>query len=860
MGRLLATSSSPAAQAHAPASASASSAMLVDTGNQHLLSQLNSQVDFLNRQLAMREAQIAQMQLRAAAAASHGERAEDMQMKDMRRLVDENRALGDRVRALEKKLLSVSASSPRAGTASGSHSPVPTPRSPRPPSDLLGSSEWKAYAADVPLSPVRSSYDASAALQQQVSALTEQNAQLQKQLQLAQLQSVSSSAVPPPPPVPSVTKSATTATVLPGRGGMRGTIIPKRTSSVQGDSMLIKDLNKEVEETRKQNKQLMKRIMDLEAQVARVADSKSSTGNVDLNKALQDVASLQEALRGKDDLLFHANKQYDQLQLAHAQSVEELDAKTQDIQQLQSDQDELLAQLRSLTDDYEELQSADHTLEGLLQQQRTEQPNESDGHELMDEIKQLRELVSAKDRQLTNSTAELDRLRQRLSVVSTASSLSAAEHAPPSSTSSPQPVDEAELALYKSRYASLQAEFVKLSAAHEQEGQVHQQQEQRAAFVAAEHSKLKTSFTALQEKHFKLEMQHADLQHFYEQEKMKRLSLEDTLRKLQQQSVNDEHTLQQLQDLVTSLQQTGTLHVNQLKLNEKSLFHLQSTLQAKADEIAALKAAVEEEQQTTQRYKQQVVDLDSKLDELHDALQLAEEKGHQYEAQLAQQATALTTSQGVVASYTRKVEKYKTELSAKLSAIALLDNKCLQLEEANRNMKHDLQRKAVNLTSNNEDLSLMTAENQKLTNELMIVSGELSRAKTVNQQQMAALQQLQEEQHILQIDHRSLTAHYQALSKDYKQLEEDVKLMVNQHAESASMTASLQKQLEVCKEQLAAQAAAMQGVGADRSATQGQLLHMNEVAVNLQRKLESVEADNRRLIQVCAVPLCLLYS
>jgi uncharacterized protein YqgV (UPF0045/DUF77 family) len=71
-----------------------------------------------------------------------------------------------------------------------------------------------------------------------------------------------------------------------------------------------------------------------------------------------------------------------------------------------------------------------------------------------------------------------------------------------------------------------------------------------------------------------------------------------------------------------------------------------------------------------------------------------------------------------------------------------------------------------------------------------------------------------------------------------------------QHREDLHNSHSLANQLQESRALLQSQSLTLQQQASERAALQTQIVHLNDQLVTMQRKVENVEGDNRRLLQV----------
>eukprot|EP00981_Chlorochromonas_danica_P011610 scaffold4147_cov154-Ochromonas_danica.AAC.3 len=366
-----------------------SGAEVAQSANKRIIDQLNSQVDFLNDQLAQREAQLALISRKWNAFESL---ESDLAMRNatIKSLKEDNTELIERVRTLEKKLLQWS-----GGNSPWRRSGPPTSSSADP---LQGSAEWKALDE-----ALEKGVDQQRLLSEKVALMKEVET---LKAQVEQLSNTS----PPPPPPPSTTTTTSSASRRPS--------LLKGREKEKGDKELIQELNKEIETLRRQNKSLTKQASDLDSrlallsrqtqqqqqqQPAAVEQQQRETAEK-LEKILQDNLFLQQSLQSKENLLFQLSRDHERLTALHQQTVNDW----QDMEKMNREIQEKYVILEKshleVKEQYQQL------LQNSQQQRRESVLSQNDYHHLVEELEEKEKVIIQLQDELEQKKAEMIRL------------------------------------------------------------------------------------------------------------------------------------------------------------------------------------------------------------------------------------------------------------------------------------------------------------------------------------------------------------------------------------------------------------------------------------------------------------------
>lgn len=622
------------------------------------------------------------------------------------------------------------------------------------------------------------------------------------------------------------------------------------------DKELIRDLNKEVEDLRKANKTLSRQLQDLQAQLhqssTRPPVPMASNSDVQLAEQLrQDNIFLQQSLDSKQALVTSLTLEYDKLAALHAQTRSDLDEARSKLMTSEGTCRELEFQLSTLNDKYQKLMEVsarvqsdrDHIQDGDLRHRESLFAMKIELEERNDEVRKCRQEIEALQAQLSSRSRPASTPANPLLVPSAESHGEYKEHITEL---------QAETNLFKDRYRELQEDYAELMQAADVQKQGHAALQQQYSMLSTDYNSLKDSYAQVQKKVMALEVNQTDLQHVCSMESRKRQNAEEELSRLRAETTTQLQAINQLKDLVQTMSQNLAVEQNRVKVLERTMKGREEQEQWHDEHKAKATETIHLLEDEVNKYKQIVYILDQEKDDLHDKLDVLEEKNRQYAQEIRNLQSKVSDYESEVVQLQKREEKYKKDVAAKINALGLLEAKCNNLECQYSAAKESLQQKAITLNHHSEDLMLMTKENQVLNNTLINLNNELTHVKGMQQDAQRRIRTLEEEKKIMEIEKNDLLVHYKTLVKDKQHLEEDIKVLSSQQREGMNSASSLSRQLQDCQELLKSQSSALQNHAQERAGLQTQVVQLNELVVQLQRKVEAVEADNRRMIQVGA--------
>jgi len=241
------------------------------------------------------------------------------------------------------------------------------------------------------------------------------------------------------------------------------------------------------------------------------------------------------------------------------------------------------------------------------------------------------------------------------------------------------------------------------------------------------------------------------------------------------------------------------------------------------------------------------------LDEERDKLQLQLDR-EQEQAGLREQARRHLEAQTaelrqVLARTEQKLQSAGSELTAAQRQCAATEARLSSMKEENNDLKRRINQKQAEAGGATEDLMLMTKENQALTAELAETAAERDRLSKRITEVMKAMATLEQARRAVDIEKADLLETYRSVLSEKRKLESELNAL-----------GAVKQRASVSVQQLQGQVAELRGVAnshasvesrwaAEKGALSRQLESMNDELVRSQRRIEALEADNRRMMQ-----------
>jgi chromosome segregation ATPase len=834
-----------------------------EASNKRVIDQLNAQVDFLNGELAFREAQLATVQTQLSQFDSiRSELA--IKSSAMEKLKEENNKLSSRVQFLENKVISL-----RSMAHTAVHTPKPGSVSFFSEAQLTPISEEKEGSRGFgsrdddddldshgPRIPSSFSWAGNTARMQELESavhrLTQEKSQLQQELAQAQ--------------------EKETSTVRRISATVRSASSPRIPSTAQSNALVV-ELNKEVEELRKKNIGLTKQLKDAETKVSYFKSKESSLGT---KKSSTSSASSSSSVSAAVSATLAA-----ELEAENAQLLQEIQLKSQQASDAVRERDRYAAMIDIARDEVENYrrESKEYQERVLVIQEECEaltskyneqsqrlRKAEVEARQVAREAKYLQEQLVEKEEdilQMRNQVNQLqdDRSKDRKvkSLVGTADQVSMQSSLLQKELQQANSQNDmlqrqvatlqAELKLLQSRL--LEREHV-ISEAHEGRDQdtatvqlwkqqlveVRQQQQQTVdTLVAAqmENSRLESKLTLLQRQLDETKSsgrQEQDVSHSLRQEKeileQRNADLINLVKRLESQQQVSNQRVRSLEDVIQRLEDQVRGSDDQLQSLRKSLTEKETAVQKYRHLLEEAEITHENDESIISRLEEESAAYRLQSQQLQDAMRQTESLRQAAEAKIVALAQENQNLQGLVEDFDRRHQAIKLEQNE---------------------LRQKLSQKMVSEGHAAEDLMLMTKENQALSRDLSVVLSERDHLRQQVREIQQQVQVSESARHALEIEKADLLENFRAVVKEKRRLEDDLRAVSTRQCEEVSVLQQLRQERDDLLSQVQVFQAMEERWVQERQAHIQQLEVVNDKLIQLQRRIDSLEIDNRRLMQ-----------
>jgi len=262
-----------------------------------------------------------------------------------------------------------------------------------------------------------------------------------------------------------------------------------------------------------------------------------------------------------------------------------------------------------------------------------------------------------------------------------------------------------------------------------------------------------------------------------------------------------------------------------------------------------LKAALDEGRVRLLDSRRALDALDKERDELQSLLDERVETLAERERVIAHKALELGEVKGAL-------ERSEQRLRAAGSEVAALKSQCsvsnARLASAKQEAAELLRQGTVSrseVSAAADDLILMTRENQSLTTELSSVSHENGRLRDRLSGLVHNTSSLEQAKRALEIERADLIESYRAVVRDKRKLETDLETLGALKERAGLSSQQLQSQVAELKGHLGAVSGSEARWASERISLGKQVESLNDQLIQSQRRIDSVDADNRRMMQ-----------
>lgn len=209
-----------------------------------------------------------------------------------------------------------------------------------------------------------------------------------------------------------------------------------------------------------------------------------------------------------------------------------------------------------------------------------------------------------------------------------------------------------------------------------------------------------------------------------------------------------------------------------------------------------------------------------------------------------------------IIKYKQIIERCEKKISNQNLEIQSAQKQCLatearlnSLKEENLQIKRIMIHKNSEVGSASEDLMLMTKENQAITSELIDITGERDRLRHRISEVIEAISTIEQSRRATELEKNDLLESYRAVLQEKRRLESELHALKSVRDKASVSVQQLHEQVAELKGLTSANSAAEARFVGERASMSKQISLLNEELVNEHKKTDSIEADNRRMIQ-----------
>mmetsp|Transcript_2324 Transcript_2324/g.3663 ORF Transcript_2324/g.3663 Transcript_2324/m.3663 type:complete len:1405 (+) Transcript_2324:94-4308(+) len=258
--------------------------------------------------------------------------------------------------------------------------------------------------------------------------------------------------------------------------------------------------------------------------------------------------------------------------------------------------------------------------------------------------------------------------------------------------------------------------------------------------------------------------------------------------------------------------------------------------------------ATQERDRQLRDQKEALQQLDRERDRLQEQLDTAEEQMEEQQQLHKHQELQIQGFRQAHEQGERKVVQLTGELTAAQRHAAAAEARLSAAQLEINELKRRVAQKNVEVGGAAEDLMLMTRENQALTSELVERTAERDRVQSRLQEVLHASASTEHARRAVEVEKTDLLHTYRAVLQEKRKLEGDIQSLSTAKQREGASSSHLQGQMAELQGALSAQSAAENRWRSEKSALLAQLDTLNDQLVRAQNTIESIEADNRRLM------------
>lgn len=859
-----------------------------EASNKRVIDQLNAQVDFLNGELAFREAQLATVQAQLSQFDSvRSELA--IKTTTMDKLKEENNRLTSRVQFLENKVVSLrsmahtAAHTPKSvnffADAAAALTPISEEKESRSGAGFGSTDDYDELSTPrTPPPGGRSGGGANAArlheLEAVVQRLTQEKTQLQQELAQAQEKELS-------------------ATNQTGSRRITASVrssAPSSTSTGKStNNSLMVELNKEVEDLRKRNATLTKQLKDTEMKLnylqtkekEQAKRSSASSSSSSSSARPSPSSSSPPHIMGSPSAAVSAAVAAE-LEAENAQLQREIHDKTQQVTDALQERDRYRAMIDVAR---EELQRAQRDAKDIQEKNLVLQEECDTLHGKYTEQSQRLRKLEVEARQAARETKDLQEqlVRQEEESVSLRGQMNQVQHqqsreravyavagTQEQATAMHTSLLQQDVLTLQSTNETLQRQVQTLQAenrllqgrllerdqamidAHEtrdQDNATVQLWKQQLLEMRTQQQQTTDALVTAQMDNARLESKWTMAQRQWEEVKSQLRQEQDIQQALRQEKEVLEQRNADLINLVKRLEAQQQVAAQRMRTLEEVQQRYDDQLQQAEEQLQSLRRSLTEKDTAVQKYRHLLEETEITQDQQQTMCHQLEESLAQARQQLTQVQQAVQQTEQLRATAEQKVATLVKENQQLQELVDDLDRRQQAIRSECDELKRRLSQKMISEGHAAEDLMLMTKENQALSRDLSAVLAERDGLRQQFRECQQSLQVSESARHALDIEKTDLLDNFRAVVKDKRRLEEDLKILSARQSEEVSVLQQLRQERDDLVSQIQVFHALEDRWTQERQAQVQQLDVINEKLVQYQRRVDSLEGDNRRLMQ-----------
>ena len=479
--------------------------------------------------------------------------------------------------------------------------------------------------------------------------------------------------------------------------------------------------------------------------------------------------------------------------------------------------------------------------------------NDSERLKLVTQINDLQDQVTIANRELNRKQLQLEKCNAELrEFESTIISLRQNEDALKSqleSYSKHQQENDAELQSMRRNLEDQTSAYREMRNLGDDSAAALIRKAERIASLEREVTTANDKISLLQDETNRLEMALQDAQRRTDSISRQSDVRRDDLQRVTSEKESFEVKVHELKALISSMEaenRTNAQKATRLKVALQEEEDGQKALQGYNEELQDKFKEVTDRLEDTQRA---LYALDKERDESQNALDNADEQIRQKDKVIEQSGIQLKQLKTLINSSEQKLRAAAGEVRSLQNQCKVADSRIASLKEENGELlkQRSIQKTEINAAA--EDLMLMTRENQALTTDLATTGTENDRLRDRISQLSQATTGLEQAKRALEIERADLIESYRNVIKDKRKLEADMQSLGAINERSGMNSQHLQSQVSELKGQVVAMSGTETRWAKERISLGRQIETLNDQLIQAQRRIDAVDADNRRLMQ-----------